>query len=660
MNDSESGDNLYLILPCDSNLDRNPQNNATKYTVQLEKSLNLNHSYECSLIDVILPESEKYFRDFNYWIVWAPLTFAEQYEEWDFSDHKMLKFTVDCDGIKTTEDLAEKLVKSLPKNYGNLVSFEFINDLKNYGLKEPRKFMFYKYANMNYDRNANIFTITSGLLSHTEKDKALEDGLILFLKFEEELEKILGIKLEDRINVADDLFTDLKGFKRLNNKKNLKTNYVKYNEDFFSKGPASIKVKPDKNTLKDHHYSRRIDFFVKCDFILDSYINSEKQKFLRFCHSDHEGNLIADLNNKIFIPILKSEINNINIELDRIGKRKKFSFLTGCTILIIELKKIHQKMDYFYDDYITQIILNNKNSRPKNGEFEIHFKKTIELKEPMKCALSEIIIPKEAFTNQFGIDRSLELILVFDEEYKKKNVILVENENKSFNCLPFYKKHFKIKSGKYDLNSLSESLKKINQEARSFIFEIFKLRFPKFDENLELNKKLINFPKLLKKDSKFRNRDGNINLQTVKGELVRTAVFYFNLDEDLHQILGFSIQNYPSIKFENNTIIKKNYGYGDLEPNFNKFDNFFIYSDIVTETHLGNIKSNILKILPRNKTSEESQIIYSIKNLLYVPLRINEINSIKISIRDNLGQIIEYNDGEITLTLVFQPIDFDI
>ncbi len=80
-----------------------------------------------------------------------------------------------------------------------------------------------------------------------------------------------------------------------------------------------------------------------------------------------------------------------------------------------------------------------------------------------------------------------------------------------------------------------------------------------------------------------------------------------------------------------------------------------MYSDIVKETYVGNTKSNILRVFPVNKLDKNKIISYNFEHLFYIPLRVNEIISIKISIRDSLSNIIIYDEGDISLTLIFRP-----
>lgn len=106
--------------------------------------------------------------------------------------------------------------------------------------------------------------------------------------------------------------------------------------------------------------------------------------------------------------------------------------------------------------------------------------------------------------------------------------------------------------------------------------------------------------------------------------------------------------------YRNNIIEQKNEGLAKYQPNFDKVDNYFVYSDIIEESQIGNVKANLLRVVSKENSFFEDVNIYTFNNLMFVPLRINEINSIKISITDNFGQIINYKNGYIYLKLLFR------
>jgi len=108
----------------------------------------------------------------------------------------------------------------------------------------------------------------------------------------------------------------------------------------------------------------------------------------------------------------------------------------------------------------------------------------------------------------------------------------------------------------------------------------------------------------------------------------------------------------PNNIWTNNSLEPKAINKSEIK---NIVDILFVYSNIVKESYVGNTKSNILRVFPVNKIDKNIIISYRFEHPFYIPLRVNEIISIKISIRDSLSNILLYDEGDITLTLLFRP-----
>ena len=91
-------------------------------------------------------------------------------------------------------------------------------------------------------------------------------------------------------------------------------------------------------------------------------------------------------------------------------------------------------------------------------------------------------------------------------------------------------------------------------------------------------------------------------------------------------------------------------------PSFRQLvDIYYLYLDIIRESFIGDQKSNILRIFTHNKNSTDENVTYKFENNLFIPLRVEEIISIKLSIRNNRGELLGYDVGEICVTLLFRP-----
>ena len=87
-------------------------------------------------------------------------------------------------------------------------------------------------------------------------------------------------------------------------------------------------------------------------------------------------------------------------------------------------------------------------------------------------------------------------------------------------------------------------------------------------------------------------------------------------------------------------------------------EQIYLYCDIVKESFVDNQKVNILQtFLSEMKKSENDIRSIEFKNLIYIPLRIDEITSISIQLRDTNGEFIYYTKGRITCVVKFRPIE---
>jgi hypothetical protein len=122
-----------------------------------------------------------------------------------------------------------------------------------------------------------------------------------------------------------------------------------------------------------------------------------------------------------------------------------------------------------------------------------------------------------------------------------------------------------------------------------------------------------------------------------KGEL--------HLENGLHEILGFKER-----------ILTKETQFADFPPLMNRgIYNFFIYCDICTPTQVGNVQTPLLQTVEveGGKRWGLPQTIRFIKPM-YVPVSTTMMNSIKIEIRDDAGQVVNFASGKTNLVLHFR------
>jgi hypothetical protein len=420
-------------------------------------------------------------------------------------------------------------------------------------------------------------------------------------------------------------------------------------------------------------------------------------------------------------------------------------------------------MDAVIENDTFHMLLTNEQQK-ENGEFDIEFKKPIEFKRNMECALIDMNISNNIKSSRFskGDKLCLNVIFYLTEAGKFDNIAKVDKLELVYDI----NKYFDIESKNYTEKDLEELFKKINDEAKVFIDakkqefgdaklmiqqgrevnityptigiedgniflsaggikvnyepltiiyegsydDIFKewiiyepddtiavlktegnkKKFKMNPEKGALNKLTkywhdikINLPSALYSFSiepSPRSRQDDIdaeervkdisNLRGYSSVWIPRAVFFFKMTEKQHQTFGFNNKNFPlynysTLQFDYSNLFYPINDYENLlrkqiAPNKPKLEEtnstFFIYCNIIKESHIGNQKVNILRVFPREK-SDQHNVSYVFHSLLYIPVRVQSINSITISVRNEMGNIMNIQ-GDISALLIFRPIEY--
>lgn len=109
---------------------------------------------------------------------------------------------------------------------------------------------------------------------------------------------------------------------------------------------------------------------------------------------------------------------------------------------------------------------------------------------------------------------------------------------------------------------------------------------------------------------------------------------------------------------------KENELYEAKEKSFYKVDLFgnnhtlFIYTNIIEESYVSNVKTQLLRIFPMVKYNDDKDMrSLTFNPILFRPLRLNKFDSITINIRDSSGNFVIFESGTVTLTLMFKKIN---
>ena len=152
-------------------------------------------------------------------------------------------------------------------------------------------------------------------------------------------------------------------------------------------------------------------------------------------------------------------------------------------------------------------------------------------------------------------------------------------------------------------------------------------------------------------------------------EEVLRAIYFFEISQELHELFGYALDQYPLYEYDEKKEINffwpsnlyDEYLIRSIIQNPVKLeidvDTLFVYCDILKESYVGNMKVNILRIFPRIKSSIEDKITYNFNNLVFIPLRVENIDSITISIRNYMGEKIKFDGNDISLLLEIRPIE---
>ena len=362
---------------------------------------------------------------------------------------------------------------------------------------------------------------------------------------------------------------------------------------------------------------------------------------------------------------------------------------------------------YYLNEHLILFLNDNKISGNKFNkcDYTVNYDKPIILNKLMECALLKLHCPENLFTLPSGdVGFTMELNLWF----RKPTQIYypnINNAQKDINC---YNKiyEYNVTTNKDDaIEQLKELEKKMNIQIKKFYnirhsdpievnaneiswtdkIKIFKPGSPRTDLLYEAD--LLYVPlRILNDDNKLIFEPARFYLAVpyIQDENYLLGLGYLSLTKPLHLHFGIDEEKFPVIE-----LIPEGYDIffdqGALIPTIrefykNKFGNrveikptdlnlrqtkhqllneqIYLYCDIVKESYVDTQKVNILQtFLSETKVSDNDIRSIEFKNLIYIPLRIDEITSISIQLRDRTGASIYNNKGAITCVLKIRPIE---
>jgi hypothetical protein len=168
------------------------------------------------------------------------------------------------------------------------------------------------------------------------------------------------------------------------------------------------------------------------------------------------------------------------------------------------------------------------------------------------------------------------------------------------------------------------------------------------DTNIRVNKFVK--PKLTKNEliNKIEMICGESSM--IKNNLTTEIKLYIDFDDYLTKMLGFS-ENLSCDNRQAENII-------DI---FGQVHILYIYSDIVSPISVGGKKIPLLQMITLNNPNNVDENLGSLnrvtfENPMWVPVSQRIFDSISIDLRDDVGNLIQFESGKVVATLQFRPL----
>lgn len=270
---------------------------------------------------------------------------------------------------------------------------------------------------------------------------------------------------------------------------------------------------------------------------------------------------------------------------------------------------------------------------PSNTQsnFVTDFDTAFDFSKDHECGLVEIIFPLSIKNIPEDLS-SREIRIGFS--YNNKKVIL--------------KNYILIQSASYKLseNLIKEINKKIEQSNTEDISRKNILTIKNFIEEKvsDLDYK-ITLPYLQLDNNYCIINPGTVkfkNKLTNQFETIQINIFF---SKYLNSMLGFTeTQDLKQDKISKYKV--------DLMANNHSL---FIYTNIIEESYVGNRKFQLLRVFPLSQIEKYEKMKSLVFNpIIFFPLRLHKFDSINVQIRDSAGNLVIFENGAVTLTLLIR------
>jgi hypothetical protein len=215
-----------------------------------------------------------------------------------------------------------------------------------------------------------------------------------------------------------------------------------------------------------------------------------------------------------------------------------------------------------------------------------------------------------------------------------------------------------------DVSKLQEMMEGYLEKNARFSVKLYKCRLnvdssyydPTPSHTMTLSKENFDSPQAflpsLNKESKKYKYEFTFSKSPPLFHVESTGDYCLKLSPSLAEILGFSNPNHNS-----NLLCPQKLSAKSTPFLHRGIDTIFVYSDIVDEVFVGDVKAPLLLICPFKTNPQGHNAHQEFLNPDYVPVNRSTIRTIDIRMRDGVGEEIPFTFGKTVISLHFRKLN---
>jgi hypothetical protein len=294
----------------------------------------------------------------------------------------------------------------------------------------------------------------------------------------------------------------------------------------------------------------------------------------------------------------------------------------------------------------------------------------------MECALVEIDLPKVLYANPnknkwspFFLDMVFHWnIEPFVLENHTPNQLNLVHDIKTYSVImpKGLKKRSYINNFKANGQQIYDEIcKTVEKDMNEMLIERCKDLFPtsilssgELADGVDLDPLKCQIIEMPDGKTKLSTRVGTLSIKKAKPNLLDEkldiAKYWFTFGKELSDLLELDIYPLLNTNYLINIANKDVFFEKIIGTKLSSNDKIYIYTDIIKESFIDNNRTNILRYLPY----QLNKSYYSFKHQLFIPLGVEEFNSITVSIRNSEKKLLSFNEGSLCVALKLRPIEY--